>query len=81
MNCMRQCISQTLSNGYSHPIQRLMVTGMSGARYPVFSDKTYRLRAGRVKQMLRCNRIKMSSVVNASRLPSSYPPFPTKAQQ
>ncbi len=30
MNCMRQCISQTLSNGYSHHIQRLMVTGMFG---------------------------------------------------
>ena len=30
MNCMRQCITQTLSNGYSHHIQRLMVTGMFG---------------------------------------------------
>ena len=30
MNCMRQCISQTLANGYSHHIQRLMVTGMFG---------------------------------------------------
>lgn len=30
MNCMKQCISQTLSNGYSHHIQRLMVTGMFG---------------------------------------------------
>lgn len=30
MNCMRQCINQTLSNGYSHHIQRLMVTGMFG---------------------------------------------------
>jgi len=30
MNCMRQCISQTLVNGYSHHIQRLMVTGMFG---------------------------------------------------
>jgi deoxyribodipyrimidine photolyase-related protein len=30
MNCMRQCISQTLDNGYSHHIQRLMVTGMFG---------------------------------------------------
>jgi deoxyribodipyrimidine photolyase-related protein len=30
MNCMRQCISQTLTNGYSHHIQRLMVTGMFG---------------------------------------------------
>ena len=30
MNCMRQCITQTLSHGYSHHIQRLMVTGMFG---------------------------------------------------
>ena len=30
MNCMRQCIQQTLNNGYSHHIQRLMVTGMFG---------------------------------------------------
>lgn len=30
MNCMRQCISQTLDKGYSHHIQRLMVTGMFG---------------------------------------------------
>lgn len=30
MNCMRQCINQTLANGYSHHIQRLMVTGMFG---------------------------------------------------
>jgi deoxyribodipyrimidine photolyase-related protein len=30
MNCMRQSISQTLVNGYSHQIQRLMVTGMFG---------------------------------------------------
>ncbi len=30
MNCMRQSISQTLSNGYSHHIQRLMITGMFG---------------------------------------------------
>ncbi len=30
MNCMRQCISQTLTHGYSHHIQRLMVTGMFG---------------------------------------------------
>ncbi|MDP3355360.1 MAG: cryptochrome/photolyase family protein [Polaromonas sp.] len=30
LNCMRQCISQTLANGYSHHIQRLMVTGMFG---------------------------------------------------
>ena len=30
MNCMRQCISQTLTNGYSHHIQRLMITGMFG---------------------------------------------------
>jgi deoxyribodipyrimidine photolyase-related protein len=28
MNCMRQCLTQTLDNGYSHHIQRLMVTGM-----------------------------------------------------
>jgi deoxyribodipyrimidine photolyase-related protein len=27
MNCMRQCVGQTLSNGYAHHIQRLMVTG------------------------------------------------------
>lgn len=30
MNCMKQCIGQTLQNGYSHHIQRLMVTGMFG---------------------------------------------------
>ena len=30
MNCMRQCIGQTLTHGYSHHIQRLMVTGMFG---------------------------------------------------
>lgn len=30
MNCMRQAIGQTLQNGYSHHIQRLMVTGMFG---------------------------------------------------
>ncbi len=30
MNCMRQCVKQTLDNGYSHHIQRLMVTGMFG---------------------------------------------------
>jgi deoxyribodipyrimidine photolyase-related protein len=30
MNCMRQCISQTLAHGYAHHIQRLMVTGMFG---------------------------------------------------
>jgi len=30
MNCMRQSISQTLANGYSHHIQRLMITGMFG---------------------------------------------------
>lgn len=30
MNCMRQSINQTLANGYSHHIQRLMVTGMFG---------------------------------------------------
>jgi deoxyribodipyrimidine photolyase-related protein len=27
MNCMKQCIGQTLSHGYAHHIQRLMVTG------------------------------------------------------
>ncbi len=27
MNCMRQCITQTLDYGYAHHIQRLMVTG------------------------------------------------------
>jgi len=30
MNCMKQSIGQTLKNGYSHHIQRLMVTGMFG---------------------------------------------------
>jgi deoxyribodipyrimidine photolyase-related protein len=30
MNCMRQSIQQTLDNGYSHHIQRLMITGMFG---------------------------------------------------
>lgn len=30
MNCMRQCIGQTLTHGYAHHIQRLMVTGMFG---------------------------------------------------
>ncbi len=27
MNCMRHCVGQTLSHGYAHHIQRLMVTG------------------------------------------------------
>jgi deoxyribodipyrimidine photolyase-related protein len=27
MNCMRQCVGQTLAHGYAHHIQRLMVTG------------------------------------------------------
>lgn len=30
MNCMRQVITMTLTHGYSHHIQRLMVTGMFG---------------------------------------------------
>ncbi len=30
MNCMKNAISQTLHNGYSHHIQRLMITGMFG---------------------------------------------------
>jgi deoxyribodipyrimidine photolyase-related protein len=30
MNCMAQCIGQTLDHGYAHHIQRLMVTGMFG---------------------------------------------------
>lgn len=30
MNCMKQCIHQTLEFGYAHHIQRLMVTGMWG---------------------------------------------------
>ena len=30
MNCMKNCIQQTLDNGYSHHIQRLMITGMFG---------------------------------------------------
>ncbi len=30
MNCMRQCLTQTLETGYAHHIQRLMVTGMFG---------------------------------------------------
>ncbi len=30
MQCMKNCIQQTLDNGYSHHIQRLMVTGMFG---------------------------------------------------
>ena len=30
MNCMKQCVGQTLKNGYSHHIQRLMITGMFG---------------------------------------------------
>jgi deoxyribodipyrimidine photolyase-related protein len=30
MNCMRQVIAMTLTHGYSHHIQRLMVTGMFG---------------------------------------------------
>jgi deoxyribodipyrimidine photolyase-related protein len=28
MNCLRQCIGQTLAHGYAHHIQRLMVTGL-----------------------------------------------------
>jgi deoxyribodipyrimidine photolyase-related protein len=30
MNCMKQCIGQTLDYGYAHHIQRLMITGMFG---------------------------------------------------
>lgn len=30
MNCMRQCVGQTLEHGYAHHIQRLMVTRMFG---------------------------------------------------
>jgi deoxyribodipyrimidine photolyase-related protein len=30
MNCMKQCINQTLEYGYAHHIQRLMITGMFG---------------------------------------------------
>ncbi len=30
MNCMRESVGQTLAHGYSHHIQRLMVTGMFG---------------------------------------------------
>jgi deoxyribodipyrimidine photolyase-related protein len=30
MNCLAQCIGQTLEHGYAHHIQRLMVTGMFG---------------------------------------------------
>jgi deoxyribodipyrimidine photolyase-related protein len=30
MNCLKQCITQTLDHGYSHHIQRLMITGMFG---------------------------------------------------
>ena len=30
MNCMKNSIEQTLQNGYSHHIQRLMITGMFG---------------------------------------------------
>ncbi len=30
MNCMRQVVAMTLAHGYSHHIQRLMVTGMFG---------------------------------------------------
>ena len=30
MNCMAQCIGQTLEHGYAHHIQRLMITGMFG---------------------------------------------------
>ena len=30
MNCMKNSIDQTLRNGYSHHIQRLMITGMFG---------------------------------------------------
>jgi len=30
MNCLRQCVGQTLAHGYAHHIQRLMITGMFG---------------------------------------------------
>ncbi len=30
MNCLRESITQTLDHGYSHHIQRLMITGMFG---------------------------------------------------
>lgn len=30
MNCLRQCVTQTLDHAYAHHIQRLMITGMFG---------------------------------------------------
>ncbi len=30
MHCLKQCVDQTLTHGYSHHIQRLMITGMFG---------------------------------------------------
>jgi len=39
MNCMKQCIGQTLKNGYSHHIQRLMVTGMFGVTAEISPQK------------------------------------------
>lgn len=30
MNCMRECVGQSLAHGYAHHIQRLMITGMFG---------------------------------------------------
>jgi deoxyribodipyrimidine photolyase-related protein len=30
MNCLRNCVTQTMTHGYAHHIQRLMITGMFG---------------------------------------------------
>ena len=35
MNCVNQCVSQTLEFGYAHHIQRLMVTGLFGLLWGV----------------------------------------------
>lgn len=41
MNCMRQCVSQTLEFGYAHHIQRLMVTGLFGLLWGVDPKKMH----------------------------------------
>ncbi len=42
MNCMVQCVSQTLDYGYAHHIQRLMVTGLFGLLWGVDPKEMHR---------------------------------------
>ena len=42
MNCLRQCIRQTLDHGYAHHIQRLMVTGLFALLMGVAPQQVHR---------------------------------------